>query len=165
MIIGLGGEATVIGTVGTPSRALMLMSHPIMYIPMRSSETETSWPSPVRSRAKSAADTAPAAARPAMWSPMPPRWYGSGVPSGVRAAATPARDQKAPTSYAAAVAVVADQAVAGDVGIDEAGVALRHGVVVEAGPGERGGTGVGDEHVGVRRRAPPRAPGPRRGTG
>ena len=42
----------------------MLMSQPSMYMPMRSSDTDTSWPSPVRSRAKSAADTAPAAAMP-----------------------------------------------------------------------------------------------------
>ena len=76
----------------------MLMSQPSMYMPMRSSDTDTSCPSPVRSRANSAADTAPAAARPAMWSPIPPRWYGKGAPSGVRDAATPARDQNAPTS-------------------------------------------------------------------
>ena len=50
------------------------MSHPSMYMPIRSSDTDTSWPSPVRSRENRAAATAPAAARPAMWSPMPPRW-------------------------------------------------------------------------------------------
>ena len=71
---GLGGAATVIGVVGRPSRSDMLMSQPSMYMPMRSSDTDTSCPSPVRSRAYSAADTAPAAAIPAMWSPIPPRW-------------------------------------------------------------------------------------------
>ena len=76
----------------------MLTSQPSMYMPIRSSDVDTSCPSPVRSRANSAAATAPAAAIPAMWSPIPPRWYGSGWPSGVSAAATPARDQNAPTS-------------------------------------------------------------------
>ena len=71
---GLGGAATVIGIVGRPRRSAMLMSQPSMYIPMRSRDTDTSWPSPVRSRANRAADTAPAAASPAMWSPIPPRW-------------------------------------------------------------------------------------------
>ena len=52
LMSGLGGAATVIGTVGTPRRSAMLMSHPIMYMPMRSSDVDTSWPSPVRSRAK-----------------------------------------------------------------------------------------------------------------
>src|SRR5436189_298022 len=50
----------------------MFTSQPSMYMPIRSSEVDTSWPSPVRSREKSAAATAPAAAIPAMWSPIPP---------------------------------------------------------------------------------------------
>ena len=45
-------------------RSAMLMSQPSMYMPMRSSDVDTSWPSPVRSRANRAADTAPAAAMP-----------------------------------------------------------------------------------------------------
>jgi hypothetical protein len=47
----LGGAATVIGTVGTPSRIDMLMSQPTMYMPIRSSEVDTSCPFPDRSRA------------------------------------------------------------------------------------------------------------------
>ena len=65
---------------------------------MRNNDVLTSWPSPVRSRTNSAAATPPAAAIPVMWSPMPPRWYGNSVPSGVSAIATPARDQNEPTS-------------------------------------------------------------------
>src|SRR5947208_12060126 len=98
---GFGGAFTVMGMAGMPSRNDMLMSQPIMYMPMRSNDVDTSCPSPVRSRANSAAATAPAAAMPAMWSPIPPRWYGRSVPSGASAAAIPARDQNAPTSYAA----------------------------------------------------------------
>ena len=48
---GLGGATTVIGTVGTPRRSDMFTSQPSMYMPIRSSDVDTSCPSPVRSRA------------------------------------------------------------------------------------------------------------------
>ena len=48
-----------------------------------------------------------------------------------------------------AIGVVAGEAVAGDVGVDEPRVAGRHRVPVEPSAGERAGPGVGDEDVGL----------------
>ena len=70
---GLGGAFTVIGTTGMPRRSDMLMSQPIMYIPIRSSdvrhELTLAGALPHEQRRGHAT-----AAMPVMWSPMPPRW-------------------------------------------------------------------------------------------
>ena len=96
---GLGGAATVIGTVGTPRRSAMLMSQPSMYMPMRSSDADTSWPSPVRSRAKQRGGHGAGGGEPGhVVAHAAALVRAAAVPSGVSAAATPARDQNAPTS-------------------------------------------------------------------
>ena len=101
LITGLPIVAWVGTPICRPSRMATLMSKPIVYAPWRSNDAETSWPRPVRSRAISAAHTPAAAAMPAPWSPIPPRWSGGSPPGCVSTCATPDLAQNAPMSYAA----------------------------------------------------------------
>ncbi len=97
---GIGRGSMVVGTVGIPRRTAMLISQPSMYMPVRQRDRHQlahagAFPGEKRGRYT----PPPPQRRPC--GPMPPRWYGSGAASGARAAATPARDQNAPTSNVA----------------------------------------------------------------
>ena len=81
-----------------PHIRAMLMSKPMVYTPWRNSDVVTTWPSPVRARSTRAALIIAAPVMAAEWSPMPPRWKGSGPPGVRRDSAMPARAQKAATS-------------------------------------------------------------------
>ena len=98
---GFAIVACVAVPIDAPSRSAVLRSKPTVYIPWRSKEVATTWPSPVRPRATSAAQIPAASAMPAPWSPIPPRWKGGSRPGAVRRCAIPERAQKAPMSYAA----------------------------------------------------------------
>ena len=56
-----------------PHPSIVLRSKPMVYTPWRSSDDDTSWPCPERSRANNAAEMAPANWTPVEWSPIPPR--------------------------------------------------------------------------------------------
>jgi hypothetical protein len=77
---------------------------------------------------------------------MAPRCIGGSVPGAVRAAAMPARDQKAPTSYEGR-RVRPLLAVAGDAAVDEARIPGRERVPIEREPRERGAAEVRHEDV------------------
>ena len=64
----------------------------MVYMPSLNSEVDTSWPRPEVVRSNRAALTAPAAASPVLWSPMPPRWKGGTWPGAVSNEAMPERD-------------------------------------------------------------------------
>ena len=80
---------------------------------------------------------------------MPPRCCGGSAPFGVSDAATPARDQKAPTSYAGRSRSGPLRAVAADAAVDEARIARVDGGEAEPGALERAQAQVRDQHVGA----------------